>query len=159
MELNAQDATVVTEETSTPAAEEKTEQNKNKAATPIYETVYNKDGKKEVRAYQWGYKLKEQVGSKENKESVHYEKTPDGGTTAYKWGYQLKDQLPKQVGSAPKGGTLTHKKPAPASTASSSAPDMEEEEMMAPPSAEASSGGSDLKQKILDMIKAQKASE
>lgn len=149
---------VQTEAASEEATSESTESStKNKVVTPIYETYYDKSGKKQVRAYQYGFKLKDQLGSKEKNESVHYEKASDGTVSAYKWGYQLKDKVQKQHGTAPKGGILTHSKPAAASSLATEEPEMDEEEEA--PSASSSGPNPEIRQKVMEMLKAQKASQ
>lgn len=138
-------------------------EDKNKASSPRYETYYNAQGEKEVIAYKYGFQIKKEKNKdKKQGDSVQYEKTtsPSGETvtSAYKWGFQYKsDSNPAVKMSTP--GTIKTPPPTSSNTGSRYSND-EEEDTPLPATTDASSGpNAEMRNKILEMIKAQKASQ
>ncbi|HOW16991.1 MAG TPA: hypothetical protein PK443_04680 [bacterium] len=127
---------------------------KNNIADAVsYETYYNANGEKEIRAYKYASQIK---GQKEAQDlsKVQYEQTQnsngESATTAYKWSFQDPEQVGKVKLKNVEGGSLSYQKSAPASTNTTSAPEPEEDASGTPPQA-----SDELKTKILDMIRSQ----
>ncbi len=127
---------------------------KNNIADAVsYETYYNANGEKEVRAYKYASQIKNQKEA-QDLSKVQYEQTQnnngESATTAYKWSFQDSGQAGKVKLKNIEGGSLSYQKTAPASTNTASTPEPEEDASGAPPQA-----SDELKSKILDMIRAQ----
>jgi len=147
---------------STPTSDNKSIESKNKESAPRYETYYNTQGEKEVIAYKYGFDVKK---DKKKTNTVQYEKTtsPSGetNTAAYKWGYQYKDSVPKIKMTTP--NSLSFQAPPSAASGANTANTNEVEQDETPPSSPAAaatdSGGpnAELRNKVLEMIKNQKA--
>ena len=139
------------------SATDQASEDKNKESSSRYETYYNAKGEKEIRAYKYGFQLKNEKKD-EARSAVQYEKTTNSegetSTSAYKWGFQYKTESRPSI----KMSTPATVKQSPSTSggggsASSSSIDSSADEAPAAPSGD----NSELRNKVLEMIKSSQA--